>query len=284
MLASRGCPFEALSPEDQDWTLADHILDLFEISRTSEGLAGAATLLAACCKANPHRQFRAAWKTLDAWRSQCPPKQAPALPAQFAFALVSWLLVGERDHIALAILLCFCGLLRASEALNLRYQHVVRSGSTYVLILGETKRGQEQKVVLVDPGVCQWIDLYLASHPAPKSRRLIGCTYNTLQRWLRKGLDDLGCGDVPWTTHSLRRGGASELARRNAPLLGIMHYGRWLSSRSAREYIRRGEVALLEASDTFPPEAWEASLSLARLGATAWFLRHESNSGWVSKE
>ena len=45
--------------------------------------------------------------------------------------------------------------------------------------------------------------------------------------------------------HSLRRSGASELSRLGVPLPDLLLYGRWLSERSAREYIRRGEVAVL---------------------------------------
>ena len=39
-----------------------------------------------------------------------------------------------------------------------------------------------------------------------------------------------------------------KLARRNVPFSDIMLFGRWLSNRSAREYICKGEVAVLRAS------------------------------------
>ena len=40
--------------------------------------------------------------------------------------------------------------------------------------------------------------------------------------------------------------GASELARLGYGMLDIMLYGRWLSDKAAREYVRRGETELLK--------------------------------------
>ena len=34
--------------------------------------------------------------------------------------------------------------------------------------------------------------------------------------------------------------------------------------------MRRGEVALLQVGDTFPPDAWKTTRSLARIGAEVW--------------
>ena len=39
--------------------------------------------------------------------------------ATLAFGLVNWLVMAERPSLALGVLLCFAGLLRASEALQL---------------------------------------------------------------------------------------------------------------------------------------------------------------------
>ena len=277
LLQSRGCPFDALSPEDQDWTLADKILDLYENTFTAEGLARAAVLLAACSKVNPHRKYRVSWKCLDAWRTRCPPKQAPAMPRQFAMAAVTWLVVAGKPALALAVLLCFCGLLRASEALQLRRDNLVRVCDAWVLVLGETKRGQEQKVVLTAAEVCRWVDSYFHRYPCSPSARVIPHAYNTFQLWLRKCMTAMSCAHLPWSTHSLRRGGASEMARVGIPMADIMAYGRWASSRAAQEYVRRGEVALLQVGDTFPPEAWSTTRCLARIGAEVWSTLDDSS-------
>ena len=56
LLQSRDCPFDALTPEDQDWTLADKNFDLYGNTFKAEGFARAAVLQAACSKVNPHRK------------------------------------------------------------------------------------------------------------------------------------------------------------------------------------------------------------------------------------
>eukprot|EP00972_Heterocapsa_arctica_P106524 15692166-Heterocapsa_arctica.AAC.1 len=63
------------------------------------------------------------------------------------------------------------------------------------------------------------------------------------------------CSLLPWSTHSLRRGGASGLSRLNIGMADIMAFGRWASSRAAQEYVRRGEVALLQVDEKFSQEA-----------------------------
>eukprot|EP00972_Heterocapsa_arctica_P015158 2232377-Heterocapsa_arctica.AAC.1 len=57
-----------------------------------------------------------------------------------------------------------------------------------------------------------------------------------------------------------------------------MAFGRWASSRAAQEYVRRGEVALLQVSDTFSPEAWALTSRLSRLGASVWELAESDES------
>jgi hypothetical protein len=75
-----------------------------------------------------------------------------------------------------------------------------------------------------------------------------------------------------WTSHSLRRGGATELLRLGVSLPDIMLHGRWLSARSAREYLRRGDVAMLRFNEMISSEAFAAAHTLAGLGAYVWSL------------
>ena len=78
LLARRGMTWAALAPEEQDWALADRVVDLFE--EAGDGMTGyarAAVLVASMAKCNPARSYRTAWKTLDVWRQRVPPRQAP---------------------------------------------------------------------------------------------------------------------------------------------------------------------------------------------------------------
>mgnify|MGYP002173397304 CR=1 FL=1 len=78
------------------------------------------------------------------------------------------------------------------------------------------------------------------------------------------------CSLLPWSTHSLRRGGASELSRLNVGMADIMAFGLWASSRAVQEYVRRGEVALLQVDEKFSKEAWATIARLACLGASVF--------------
>jgi hypothetical protein len=87
--------------------------------------------------------------------------------------------------------------------------------------------------------------MYMQLFPGKPEDRFFPISYGSALRWLKRLADLLGAGALKLTTHTLRRSGASELSRQAVPLADILNFGRWLSERSAREYIRRGEVAVL---------------------------------------
>ena len=71
---------------------------------------------------------------------------------------------------------------------------------------------------------------------------MFSISYSSVLRWVKKLTSLLGAGALGLTTHTFRRSGASELSRQ-----GMSLYGRWLSDRAARSYIRKGEVAVVRA-------------------------------------
>ena len=157
--------------------------------------------------------------------------------------------------------------------------------SLRLILLSETKRGQEQKVVLTAAEVCRWVDSHFHRYPCSPSARVIPHAYNTFQLWLRMCITAMSCAHLPWGTHSLRRGGASEMARVGVPMTDIMAYGRWAFFRAAQTYVQRGEVPLLQVGDTFPPDAWQTTRSLACIGAEAWSTFDDSSDskGYVAR-
>jgi integrase len=184
------------------------------------------------------------------WRQAKPPRQAPAFPARLAYAIVAWLVVAVQPHIACAVLPCFVGHPRASEALRLKISDVVFAGNFIALYLHRTKRGLEDKVTLEGVNVRYWLQQYSDRHCRGSfgSDPFIGCSYNAMQRWLRKAAaapPALSMAHVPWSTHSMRRGGATAMYIAHVPLRDIMLFGRWLAERSCREYLRKGEVAVM---------------------------------------
>ena len=178
-----------------------------------------------------------------------------------------WEWLANKPGVATAVLLCFGALLRASEATRLRSANVLFSGSSVVLLLGVTKRGLEGKVTITEPTLVAWLTLYrkLAATKGKLPEYFCQCSYSQLQRSLRQATRALGFGDS-WSTHGLRRGGATAMLAAGAPLPNIMLYGRWVAERSCRDYLRRGEVTLLRGRGAYPASAWELVRLLGVLG------------------
>ena len=148
---------------------------------------------------------------------------------------------------------CFKGLLRASEALTLKAGDVFDLGSCFVFRLGIAKRGQEQKALVQDPAAVKFLRDFTAWRgPVDDDAGYFGISYNQLQRWLQRSVALLGL-DGHWTSHGLRRGGATELVALGTPPSTIALLGRWLSERSLRQYLRLGELALLRTRRDMTP-------------------------------
>ncbi len=270
-LQARGLRMEELDEETLDLILAERVVDMFEEQDGGGGIGAASTLLASMSKVHPRHRYRTAWRALDVWRQRRPPQHAPCMPKLLALGIVNWALLMGQDAVACVVLLCFTGLLRGSEALYLGCESLYRTAEGYTLVLGRTKRGLEQKVVISADSVVVWPDHYVAQRAASgRHGRLCPISYGRLQRWIQLASDSLGFGSVHWTSHSLRRGGATALLQENVPLADIMLYGRWASQRSAQEYLRRGEVSLTALNQHIALESWQRCFRFASLGHSAW--------------
>ena len=88
-------------------------------------------------------------------------------------------------HEALALKLCFHGLLRISEALMLRGEDIVwpTDGShAAVLLLGLTKRGRDQKVTVQDASTLSWLAAFFKDQTVAGKSRVCTCSYNQVRR------------------------------------------------------------------------------------------------------
>ena len=194
------------------------------------------------------------------------------MPQLLAFAVANWCLIAGKPGVAAAVLLCFAGLLRVSEALALTARDVHFVDGKLILVLNETKRGVHQKIVLSDPSLLRWFAFYdRHARTADDMCRYVPISYNVFTRWFRKAALQLG-SEIEWSSHSLRRGGATELQRRQVPLPDIMLAGRWASSRSAREYLRKGDVALLRHEANMNTEYRLRLERFAGMAECAWGL------------
>ena len=229
--------------------------------------------LSALLKIHPRLRLKTAWKVLDAWTSTVPVRQAPAAPPQLLHAMIVMAVVLGRPQLSVAMLLAYCGLLRVREVLSLRVRDVFLDGTTLVICLGRTKRGMEQKVVLTNSSVIQWFANYVARHPSKSPGEwLFNISYSSMLRWVKRLALLLGGESLHLTTHTFRRSGASELSRQGMPLSDILLYGRWLSERAARDYIRKGEVAMWRARGLISETDWTRIELWGQLASKAWQL------------
>jgi len=274
-LRVRGFELADLSEEEADWLVADILIDRFEASDCSRAGIGLAGLtLAALSRTRPRWRLKTSWKALDVWRTAVPPVQAPAAPRAYALGAACWLVAAGQPGVAAVVLACFAGLLRVGEALCLSRDRIYDTGSALIFVLGQTKRGIEQKVTITGAETVAFLREYLRRFPAADSRnRFADVSYPRVCRWMLKAAVALGFpAETRFTPHSLRRGGATQLFINGVEVETIMVLGRWAQLRSCREYLRLGETGLLRANPAVPAAAWDRCALFSRLGAGVFAL------------
>ena len=115
-----------------------------------------------------------------------------------------------------------------------------------VLLLGDTKRGTEQRVTLTNQYVISYLKQYYIFRQTGGNLagRLFRTSYARIRRLIFLVMDGLGISHLEFRTHSFRREGATELILRGVPFQDVILFGRWMAEKAAREYIRRGEVSV----------------------------------------
>ena len=108
-----------LFEEERDLFLAEYIYDSMDAGDfTRQQLV---TLVAALHKLAPRHRYKTAMKVLDAWASNLPLRQAPAIPVDVAVVISTFLVASAKHAIGTLLLMCFKGVLRVNEPLSLRY-------------------------------------------------------------------------------------------------------------------------------------------------------------------
>ena len=255
---SEGLSLDDLDEEELDYWVADWMVEQAE---AGFGAASGGTddgplhrsffgaVLSSLSRTRPRLRLKVSWKVYDVWGQKLPIRQAPASPPEILIAVAVLLVAVGKPILGSIVIACYAGLLRVGEALKLTHQDVYMGAGAVVFLLGKTKRGLEQKVTITAPSVIAWMLEYAERHPGAPQDRFFPASYTSFLKWLRQAAQALGAGGLGLSTHSLRRSGASELSRQGVCLPDLLAYGRWLSERSAREYVRRGEVAVLRARE-----------------------------------
>ena len=112
----RGLSWETMEEEVQDWTLAEYLVEMSQAEVPRQRL-WALCLASAMQKIAPGRWLKFSWKVVDAWTIKSPSQQG--FPV-----LRKWLVLNGRAAEGTALVLCFCGLLRISDALNLTLRDI----------------------------------------------------------------------------------------------------------------------------------------------------------------
>lgn len=272
-IASSHVDWGSLSDADKDMFLAEWVLDSYEDGKSKNVCSWT---LSAVQKVNPRLRLKTSWKVLDAWNHLVPVRQAPAAPPQLMQAMVVMALCLGKPELSTVMLLAYAGLLRIREVLSFRFNDVVLDSGQLVLCLGQTKSGMEQKVVLGNPSVIRWMSNFLQWRLVQQHEgRIFSISYGSVLRWVKKLTGLLNVGSLRLTTHTFRRSGASELARLGMPIADVMLYGRWLSDRAARTYIRKGEVAVARTRTALDSKVWDRILQWGNLAPLGWSLFHK---------
>lgn len=221
------------------------------------------------------RQLVAARRWLEGWRALEPKTKRPPMPREAAatLAFVAARRLGKPMY-GLAVLVAFHGLLRASEVAGLRRSdinivsvgpdgqvraqaggHQARAASASgspervqaVLRLRFTKTGTDQSAVVRDPQVAALLRSALASPLAPQDPEapFFGfANAEQYQRLFQTAAQAAGLGDMGFTPHSLRHGGATYLFMAGVPVTDVVQVGRWRQVSSAMYYIQCGPALL----------------------------------------
>ena len=131
-------------------------------------------------------------------------EQRPKRPK--AQGLAIWMVQQSQPIVATVIILCFRGLFRASELLQLTWSNFIVSTQSVVIVIGVAKRGLEQKVVLTNRSVLSWVAAYLRvikSDSLVDPDKVFPISYGKLQLWIKRGMSTfwfLRCVVLAWPT------------------------------------------------------------------------------------
>ena len=236
-LIFRGVSWGFMSEFGRDMYLAEYVLEGMEEGSSRQPLV---VLVAALHKINRRERYKMATAVLLAWAHKLPPKQAPAAPREFVFGTTVALIIGGQLAVGTLLRLCLCAVLRIGEGLGLRGKDITFDGHSFVLVLGVTKRGRDQRVVISEVVMVTWMARYLKEMRIKPDQLVFPLSYQTVMRWLRTMGAHFKLADAGFTSHSFRRGGATDLLTRNYAIDFIVNFGRWASERSCKDYLRCG--------------------------------------------
>jgi integrase len=243
---------EFSTPQDCDRYLTEYITSIF-ISRRGAGKSKATCTVAGIGHYMPDFRHHLPSSTLalKGWNKVRPSKSWRTITWDLTVLFANN--ISERSvKAAIGLLLGFDCYLRINELLRLRTTDVVDSdsakslGSEYKgmsIALRKTKTGPNQWVQVEDLNVRRLVR-YLLRQTKPGAL-LFGFSDATFRRQLHLAAAHFGLGQLQFTAHSLRHGGATRDFLRGRDLEWIRLRGRWSSMQSLQRYLNAGVVMLI---------------------------------------
>ena len=272
-LGKRGYTLSTLGDSEVDVLLARYCLAGMEDEDENFGRQHFVDLMAAL-KRRGRIFLPLSRKVLSEWALMTPARQAASVPREAAYAAaVLMSLLWQEHEAAIVTVLCFTGLLRFGEAAGLLDDgvHLATAGEENrplraVLDLGDTKKGFEERVVLTNPAVIDWLIRFVRIRKVQPKGQFASISYYRFTRVFREAMRILGLIMITWTSHGLRRGGATYLYECGVGFAAIRLFGRWATESSARLYIRSGANALLRLRRDVAAQQWFRISRIASVG------------------
>lgn len=249
---------DQLSPHQLDAHLVDYVHHLHSIGvpYTTAQYVMSSVIRHTGMKDSFHRTRL----SLKGWRRLIAGKRRHRPPLTLEMSTLIAVVLAKSGHVnaAIATLLSFHTYLRINEMSNLLVSDILFAGdprfgsamSVYGTVrLSRTKTGENQCVNITDLQVAtvlyeyiQPLNLHLSRSATRQS--LFGLSASRYRSLFHSAVDALQCGDIGYSPHCLRHGGATHDFMKNVPLLHIMYRGRWRSESSLRTYVNTGAVLL----------------------------------------
>eukprot|EP00438_Fugacium_kawagutii_P007999 Skav234605 [mRNA] locus=scaffold5214:352284:358006:- [translate_table: standard] len=238
-----------------DLVISDYLEHLWA---TGKGRSVGSNILAAVQDHQPHLKgkLKMSWRLMKTWVTHEIPCRAPPFSLDVLHLMVGYCLFKGLHHFALSLLLCFHGLLRTGELLDVRARNIAVTDpkGPAVISLGFTKSGKRQgaaeSVTINSEDVCRRLLQWKNSvHP---NSLLTGTNY-AWRKQFASILEALHLDEMGYRPYSLRRGGATHYFQLYGNFDKLLILGRWQAIATARLYINEGLSVLTQLTIPWNP-------------------------------
>jgi len=194
--------------------------------------------------------FSATRAALKGWAKNLTPKQATPISKRLLIGMAGRQIQAGNRMLAALFCVAWSGLMRGSEVVALKRWNIALPGDvrlerapvgTYGILVEYAKTGRNQLVMLRDFECIQALLGYIETSGHNAEDRLFPISFSGLLKSIRTTVGSLGIqGEMHFTTHSFRHGGAVDLFMQGEDAESISIAGRWESSRSLKRYLKNG--------------------------------------------